>query len=80
VAVAMRSDRPNDVAMFSETRQLPFKVAIDASGEVGQAWSAAQGAPTMYLLNRRGEIVRRFSGEVDFDEVRRLVEKLLTPA
>jgi peroxiredoxin len=78
--VAMRSDRPNDVAMFSETRRLPFKVAVDATGEVGQAWRAAQNAPTIYLLNQRGEIVRRFAGEVDFDEVQRVVEKLLTPA
>ena len=80
VAVAMHSDRPNDVAMFSETRRLPFKVAVDATGEIGKAWSAAQGAPTVYVLNRRGEIVRRFAGEIDFDEVQRLVEKLLTSA
>jgi thiol-disulfide isomerase/thioredoxin len=77
VAVAMRSDRPTDVAMYAETRRLPFKVAIDASGELGKAWGGVQGAPTMYLLNRRGEVVKRFTGEVDFDAVQRLVEKLL---
>lgn len=77
VAVALRSDRPTDVAMYSETRHLPFKVAIDTTGELGKAWGNVQGAPTMYLLNRRGEIVKRFAGEVDFDEVQRLVEQLL---
>jgi thiol-disulfide isomerase/thioredoxin len=80
VAVAMRSDRPADVALYSESRRLPFKVAIDSTGEVGTAWNAAPGASTMVLLNRRGEVVRRFAGDFDFDEVQRLVEKLLSPA
>ena len=78
VAVALRSDRPTDVATYAETRRLPFKIAIDASGELAQAWGGVAGAPTMVVLNRRGEIVKRFAGEFDFDELQRLVEQLVS--
>jgi glutathione peroxidase-family protein len=33
--------------------------------------------PTTFLVNRRGEIVRRYVGEPDFAELHRLIEQLL---
>ena len=38
VAVAMQYDPPSYVVNFAETRKLPFKVAIDNTGAVAQAW------------------------------------------
>ncbi|MGY8905149.1 MAG: TlpA family protein disulfide reductase [Burkholderiales bacterium] len=80
VAVAMRYDPPAYVVNFAQTRQLPFKVAIDNTGAVAQAWGDVQLTPTSYLVNKRGEIVKRYVGAPDFAELHRLIEKLLAEA
>jgi peroxiredoxin len=79
LAIAMGSDSATNVALFSETRRLPFKVAIDASGSLAKAWGNVDATPTTFLLDRHGAIVKRFVGQPDFDELQRLIEKLLAP-
>lgn len=77
VAVAMGSDSPQDVALYAETRRLPFKLALDAGGGLAKAWGDIDAAPTAFLLDRHGAIVKRFVGRPDFDELQRLIEQLL---
>jgi peroxiredoxin len=77
LAVAMSYDPPSYVVNFAETRKLPFKVAIDNTGAVAKAWGDVQLTPTTYLVNKRGEIVKRYVGEPDFAALHQLIEKLL---
>ena len=77
LAVAMSYDPPSYVVNYTETRQLPFKVAIDNTGAVAKAWGDVQLTPTTYLVNKRGEIVKRYVGEPDFAALHQLIEKLL---
>ncbi len=77
VAVAMSYDPPSYVVNYAQTRQLPFQVAIDNTGAVAKAWGDVQLTPTTFVVNRRGEIVKRYVGEPDFAELHRLIEKLL---
>lgn len=77
LAVAMSYDPPAYVVNYAETRKLPFKVAIDNTGAVAKAWGDVQLTPTSYLVDKRGEIVKRYVGEPDFAELHRLIEKLL---
>jgi len=77
VAVAMSYDPPSYVVNFAETRNLPFKVAIDNTGQVAQAWGDVKLTPTSFLVNKRGEIVRRLVGEPNFSELHKLIEQLL---
>ena len=77
LAVAMSYDPPSYVVNYTETRQLPFKVAIDNTGAVAKAWGDVQLTPTTYLVNKRGEIVKQFVGEPDFAALHQLIEKLL---
>jgi peroxiredoxin len=77
LAVAMSHDPPSYVVNFAQTRQLPFGVAIDNTGAVARAWGDVRLTPTTFLVNRRGEIVRRYVGEPDFAELHRLIEQLL---
>ena len=80
VAVAMQYDPPSYVVNFAETRKLPFKVAIDNTGTVAQAWGDVKLTPTTYILNKQGEIVKKYVGAPDFGELHKLIEKLLAEA
>jgi peroxiredoxin len=77
LAVAMSYDPPSYVVNYTQTRKLPFKVAIDNTGAVAKAWGDVQLTPTTYLVNKRGEIVKQYVGEPDFAALHQLIEKLL---
>lgn len=77
VAVAMRYDPPSYVVHFAQTRQLPFKVAIDNTGAVARQWGDVKLTPTTFLLNKRGEVVKRFVGQPNFAELHQLIDSLL---
>lgn len=77
LAVAMSYDPPAYVSRFAESRQLPFKVAIDNTGEIAHRFGDIRLTPTTLLINKRGEIVKRYVGEPDFAALHALVERLL---
>ena len=77
VAVAMSYDPPSYVVSFAQSRQLPFKVAIDNTGEVARAWGDIKITPTTFIVNKNGQIVKRYIGEPDFDALHQLLDKLL---
>jgi peroxiredoxin len=77
VAVAMSYDPPNYVVNYAQSRKLPFKVAIDNTGAVAKAWGDVQLTPTTYLVNKRGEIVKRYVGKPDFEALQALIGQLL---
>ena len=77
VAVAMSYDPPSYVVNYAQSRALPFKVAIDNTGAVAKAWGDVQLTPTTFVLNKRGEIVKKYVGEPDFAALHQLIEKLL---
>lgn len=78
LAVAMRHDPPAYVVDFATRRRLPFPVAIDNTGAIADAFGDVAATPTTYLIDRRGEIVRRYVGEPDFAELHALLERLLS--
>jgi peroxiredoxin len=78
VAVAMSYDPPAFVVNFAESRQLPFKVAIDNTGAVAKAWGDVKLTPTTYLVNKKAEIVKRYVGTPDFAAMQALIGNLLT--
>ncbi|NWG75725.1 MAG: TlpA family protein disulfide reductase [Rubrivivax sp.] len=77
IAVAMSYDPPAFVSRFAETRQLPFAVAIDNTGEIARGFGDVRLTPTTFLINKRGEIVKRYVGEPDFAALHVLVDRLL---
>lgn len=77
IAVAMQYDPPSYVVNFTQSRKLPFDVAIDNTGALAQSWGQVQLTPTSYLVNKRGEIVKHYVGEPNFAELHQLIETLL---
>jgi thiol-disulfide isomerase/thioredoxin len=80
LAVAMSYDPPAYVINYAETRKLPFNVAIDNTGVIADSFKDVRLTPTSVLVNKRGEIVKRFVGEPDFAALHQLIEKLLAEA
>ena len=77
VAVAMPYDQLDYVRAYSESRALPFKVALDSRGEAARRFGDVQFTPTTFLIDREGRIVKQFLGEPDFAELRKLIESHL---
>ena len=80
LAVAMSYDPPSYVVNFAESRKLPFKVAIDNTGKVAEAWGDVKLTPTTYIVDKQGQIVKKYVGAPNFDELHKLIEKLLAAA
>lgn len=77
LAVAMQYDPPSYVVNFATSRKLPFQIAIDNTGAIAKAWGDVQLTPTSYLVDKRGNIVKRYIGQPNFAELHRLIESLL---
>ena len=75
IAVAMSYDVPNYVVNFAETRQLPFKVALDLGGDVAKAYGDVKLTPTTYVIGKDGNVIKRYVGEPSFPELHALLEK-----
>ena len=77
VAVAMQYDPANYVINFAQTRKLPFPVALDSRGEIARAFGDVRLTPTAFLIDRQGNIIKRYLGEYDKAEFQATVEKAL---
>jgi peroxiredoxin len=77
IAVAMSYDPPNYVVNFTETRKLPFKVALDVDGSAAKAFGDVQLTPTTFVIGRDGKILKRYVGEPDFAELDKLLQGAL---
>lgn len=77
IAVAMSYDPPNYVLNYAQTRALPFKVALDTQGDVARAFDDVKLTPTTYVIDKNGNIIKRYVGEPDFAALHRLLEDAL---
>ena len=80
LAVAMSYDPPAYVSKFAESRKLPFSVAIDNTGAIADRFGDVKLTPTSYLIDKHGNIVKRYVGAPDFNALHDLIDKLLTQA
>lgn len=77
VAVAMSYDPPNYVLNYAETRSLPFNVALDTQGELAKSFGDVKLTPTTFVIDKKGNIIKRYVGEPEFEALHRLLEKEL---
>ena len=77
VAVAMSYDPPNYVLNYAKTRELPFKVALDADGHAALSFGDVKLTPTTFVINKDGQIIKRYVGIPEFAELHQLIEKAL---
>jgi peroxiredoxin len=78
VAVAMKYDPPNYVLNYTETRKLPFKVALDSGGDIAKSFGDVALTPTTFVIDKQGKIIKRYVGEPEFGSLHALLQKALT--
>lgn len=78
VAVAMSYDPPSYVLNFTETRQLPFRVALDLDGKLAQAFGEVKLTPTTFVIDKQGVIIKKYVGAPDFTELHQLLERQIS--
>ncbi|MGN6232872.1 MAG: TlpA disulfide reductase family protein [Trinickia sp.] len=79
VAVAMQYDAPMYVVNYTQTRKLPFKVAMD-DGTAAKQFGNVQMTPTTFVVDKNGKILKRYVGEPQFAELDQLLQKALGAA
>jgi peroxiredoxin len=77
IAVAMQYDPANYVINFVETRKIPFPVALDTVGQVARAFGDVKLTPIAFLIDKNGQILKRYLGEYNKTEFRSTLEKAL---
>jgi peroxiredoxin len=77
VAVAVRHDHPNRGAEFAAGRALPFKVALDSSGELAKRFGNVRVTPMSFIIDKQGRVLKRYLGEPDWAEFHEIVERAL---
>lgn len=77
LAVAMAYDAPAHVVRYTEDHALPFQMTIDHDGRLAASFGQVSATPTSVLINRRGEIVERHVGRLDFTALNASIERLL---
>lgn len=77
VAVAMSYDPPNYVLNYAETRQLPFKVALDTDGSAAKSFGDVKLTPTTFIIGKDGSILKRYVGIPEFAPMHQLLERAL---
>lgn len=77
VAVAMDYDNIDYIRTFAQTRALPFTVVHDADGSLAKAFGDVKLTPTGFLLDKNGNIVKRYLGNYNKEEFVSTVQRAL---
>jgi peroxiredoxin len=77
LAIAMDYDTPGFISAYALKTNLPFKVAHDADGAAAKAFGDIRLTPTTFLVDKQGNIVKRYLGEPDFAALHAEIEALL---
>ncbi len=75
IAVAMSHDPPDSVREYALRNALPFRVARDASGDLARSFGGVDALPTTFVIDRRGNIVSRRVGVLDFERLGALLDE-----
>ena len=78
IAVAMSYDRPDYIETFVRDRELPFHVIHDKDSTWAKAYGDVAVTPTTFVVDRDGRIIKRYVGEPNFAELRKILDRELS--
>ncbi len=78
IAVAMSYDRPDYIETFVKDRGLPFQVIHDKDNAWTKAYGDVAVTPTTFVVDANGKIIKRYVGEPNFSELRKILARELS--
>ncbi|SOD68388.1 TlpA disulfide reductase family protein [Alysiella filiformis] len=78
IGIAVPIDPIESVQNYAQTRQLPFDVVFDGNKQIVSQFVKTEVYPTSVLINKRGEVLKTFVGEPNFQELYQEVNQELT--
>jgi len=77
IAIAMKHDRPDHVIAMTENKKLPYKVALDPTGDAAKAFGDVRLTPTTFLIAPNSTIAMHKLGVFDEKKMRQRLDQLL---
>ncbi|MGD2119443.1 MAG: TlpA disulfide reductase family protein [Chromatiales bacterium] len=77
IGIAMPYDRPDLVLETQQRKQLPYPIALDSLSHHSQAFAVA-AVPTSLLLSQQGEILARYTGVFDYQQLHQQIRTHLS--
>lgn len=77
IGIAMPYDRPDYVMEMVKRKKLPYKIAFDIQGEAIRAFGNVSLTPTTFLIDDKGQIVKKKIGEMKMDVWEKRIKLIL---
>ncbi|OZA53741.1 MAG: hypothetical protein B7X73_03310 [Methylophilales bacterium 39-45-7] len=78
IAVAMPYDPISQVINYSKSQALPFPVTHDNNAEIVAKFGQVSLTPTAFIYNKQGQLLQKTIGELDFNALKKLLNKELS--
>lgn len=75
IAIAMDYDNPEYIANYVAEKKLPFFIQHDVNGNIAKAFGDVGLTPSTFLINKNGDIIKKYVGVADINEIEKLIEK-----
>ena len=73
IAISLPFNTEAEVRAYVAENKLPFIVAIDKTGQVGEAYKVTL-APNSFLIDKQGKVIKAYLGEPDWAELHQLID------
>ena len=73
IAISLPFNTEAEVRAYVTENKLPFIVAIDKTGQVGEAYKVTL-APNSFLIDKQGKVIKAYLGEPDWAELHQLID------
>ena len=80
IGIAMPQDRPDYVMEMVKRKKVPYHIAIDLKSEAVKAFGNVSLTPTTFLVDDKGQIVKKKIGEMKMDVWRNRIIAILNKA
>lgn len=77
IGIAMPYDRPDYVMEMVKRAKLPYHIAFDLKGEAVRAFGNVTLTPTTFLIDDKGQIVKKKIGEMKMDVWKKRINIIL---
>ena len=72
IAISLPFNTEAEVRAYVAENKLPFIIAIDKTGKVGEAYKVTL-APNSFLIDKQGKVIKAYLGEPDWAELHQLI-------